>query len=414
MRLLFVSNFFPPYAQGGYEQWCDEVAVAMAQRGHAICILTSRPPRHASANERSDIDVQRLLHLEVDSSLLVTSMRRFKQQSRHERDNLKTVENIVTQFRPDAALIWGMWNISRDVPHHLERLLPARVAYYLCDYWLTLPSAYVQQWQTEARRTMLKLSKRILHRMFATYTRKHKPPILKLEHPICVSRAVREILIQHGLLVEYAAIVYGGVDLAQFTYSAPSQERRPLRLLYAGRLTADKGIETALRAMEYLRERADPQFTLDVFGKGSAEYERNLKKFVSAADLQKQVIFRGSVPHSQMKNILHDFDALVFPSEWPEPFARVVLEAMASGLVVIGTCTGGTGEALLEGETGLTFESQNAHQLAEQILRLNSAPNLRYRLAHAARHRVQAKFTFERMVNALELKLIEMRDGCSD
>ena len=41
MRILFVSNLFPPFGRGGYEQWCEEVAHALAARGHSMAVLTS-------------------------------------------------------------------------------------------------------------------------------------------------------------------------------------------------------------------------------------------------------------------------------------------------------------------------------------------------------------------------------------
>jgi glycosyltransferase involved in cell wall biosynthesis len=93
---------------------------------------------------------------------------------------------------------------------------------------------------------------------------------------------------------------------------------------------------------------------------------------------------------------------LLFPSIWPEPLARVVQEAMASGLVVIGTTTGGTPELLREGETGLTFPAEDATALAHQIGRLAADPALYNRLALAARHTVETSFTEQRMVDEIE------------
>ena len=65
MRLLFLSNLYPPYGQGGYEEWCQEMATQLRARGHEIIVLTSR-----HALERADNNdpswVRRELHLEME------------------------------------------------------------------------------------------------------------------------------------------------------------------------------------------------------------------------------------------------------------------------------------------------------------------------------------------------------------
>jgi glycogen(starch) synthase len=97
---------------------------------------------------------------------------------------------------------------------------------------------------------------------------------------------------------------------------------------------------------------------------------------------------------------------LIFPSEWPEPLARMTQEAMSSGAVVIGTTTGGTGEILEDGVTGLVFAPGDAAGLAARIRQLRSDPALFARLASAARQRVEEQFRFDRMVDQVEDALL--------
>jgi glycosyltransferase involved in cell wall biosynthesis len=80
---------------------------------------------------------------------------------------------------------------------------------------------------------------------------------------------------------------------------------------------------------------------------------------------------------------------------------------MAAGLVVVGTTTGGTGEILRNGETGLTFAPEDADGLAEQVTRLLIDPDLRCRLAQAGRHTVLENFTLDKMVNEIEAYLVD-------
>ena len=112
-----------------------------------------------------------------------------------------------------------------------------------------------------------------------------------------------------------------------------------------------------------------------------------------------------------MPAILQQFDVLIFPSIYEEPLARMTQEAMISGLVVVGTTTGGTKEILRDGETGLTFAPGDADGLAEQVTRLVADPDLCCRLAQAGRQTVLENFTLDKMVKEIEVYLQEVING---
>jgi len=122
------------------------------------------------------------------------------------------------------------------------------------------------------------------------------------------------------------------------------------------------------------------------------------------------VTFHEPVSRDDMPGLMQEFDVLVFPSVYEEPLARITQEAMASGLVVVGTTTGGTKEILRHGETGLTFAPGDAEGLAEQVARLMTDPDLRFRLAHAGRQTVLKDFTLDRMVTEIEAYLRDVRN----
>ena len=81
---------------------------------------------------------------------------------------------------------------------------------------------------------------------------------------------------------------------------------------------------------------------------------------------------------------------------------------MAAGLAVVGTRTGGTGEVLCDGETGLAFAAGDARCLAKQIVRLATDRDLCNRLSEAGRKRVLEQFSLSRMADELELVLRTM------
>lgn len=414
MRLLFVSNYFPPFARGGYEHWCQEAAASLVQRGHEIVVLTSCNTNANQGERQQGVEVKRCLNLEAESGNWATAMRFFLHRKRHVRQNADAVRQIFDEFCPDAALLWGMWNVPRAVPYLVEELLPECVAYYLCDYWLTLPSAFTQYWRTPSGYKITLWPKRLLAQIALAQLAREPEPSLKLRHPICVSCGLRKQLVDAGLPLHQAAVIYGGIEAEGFAVNLEGQDveapttESVLRILYVGRVTPDKGVHTALIALGLLAESYRERISLDIIGAADPGYRKYLATQVRTLGLEQHVRFGNGVQHGAMPSVMAKYDALVFPSEWHEPFARTPLEAMAAGLVVVGTTTGGTGEVLVHNETGLTFSAGDPESLAARFRQLVSHRDLGRALAARGQKTVRNYFTLQRMVDEIELYMRTM------
>jgi glycosyltransferase involved in cell wall biosynthesis len=176
--------------------------------------------------------------------------------------------------------------------------------------------------------------------------------------------------------------------------------------VYAGAFAPHKGVHTAIEAMALLAEKPEMRgVTLSLVGSGHPDYEARLRRMVADASLQGRVSFWPRVPREEMPELLRRFDVLVFPSIWEENLARMMQEAMASGLVVVGTPTGGSPEALYDGRTGLAFPPGDATRLADCLEALARDPALRRRLVQSARSLVAEKFELGRMIAEIEAAL---------
>jgi glycogen(starch) synthase len=405
MRILFLSNFYPPARPGGYTQWCHEVAECLGERGHTIGVLTSRHERaKAPTSEQS---IYRLLHLEGDLAYY-QPLHFFTHWKKRHQENLVFLEQVIKDFSPDLIFVWGMWALSKALPARAEQLLPGRVVYYLSDYWPSALDMHTTYWQSPARSWPMQVSKRVLSKVAMSMLAKEGQPDLKLEQVICVSARVRDLLVEAGLPIQHARIIHGGTDIERFLVV---RERKflpgHLKLLYAGQLVRHKGVHTAIEAMARLvNEGRINQITLTLVGSGHPDYEAFLHDLVERERLHDFVTFHKPVSKDKMPAILQQFDVLIFPSIYEEPLARVTQEAMASGLVVVGTTTGGTGEILRHGETGLTFGPEDADGLAEQVNRLIIDPDLCCRLVQAGRQTVLENFTLDKMVKEIEAYLL--------
>jgi glycosyltransferase involved in cell wall biosynthesis len=130
-----------------------------------------------------------------------------------------------------------------------------------------------------------------------------------------------------------------------------------------------------------------------------------LHRVARQEDVDSVVDFLGAQSKEAMPTIYGQSDILLFTSLWPEPFGRVLVEAMASGVAVVGTATGGAAEILVENENALLFAPGDAIGLARQVARLIKLPLLRQELTRAGRRIAVAKFDLQRMAAEIETYL---------
>jgi glycosyltransferase involved in cell wall biosynthesis len=170
----------------------------------------------------------------------------------------------------------------------------------------------------------------------------------------------------------------------------PQTAPPPFHIGYAGSLIPEKGVDLLLRACAALPDRG---WRLTILGDGP---ERpRLTALAGETGIAGQVTFLGHRPSTQTPDIYRTFDALVLPSvsrpNWVEQFGRVLTEAMACGVPVVGAASGEIPNVI--GDAGLVFPEGDAAALCDALTRLLADPILRRDLAGRGRARVLAHFT---------------------
>ncbi len=130
MKLLFVSNFYPPHHLGGYELLCYEVAKRLSARGHDVHVLTSTFGVRA---EIAEPGIYRRLLLESD--VYYYRPQQVFQYRSIQAHNHEAVEQTLREVAPEAVMVWGMWNLSKHVTLQLEDMKELPVLYYLASSW---------------------------------------------------------------------------------------------------------------------------------------------------------------------------------------------------------------------------------------------------------------------------------------
>jgi glycosyltransferase involved in cell wall biosynthesis len=150
-----------------------------------------------------------------------------------------------------------------------------------------------------------------------------------------------------------------------------------------------------------------------VGGGDDPQYVERLRRMVLDKGLEGRVVFTGVVPPAKVVEFYHSHDIFLFPSIWREPLGRTWMEAMACGLPVIGTTTGGSGEVFVDGENCLTFPAGDGLALAERIRKLIRDRELYTKLSRNGADLIRREFTLEKMVDGVERCLKEAwRKGC--
>ncbi|MCB0058080.1 MAG: glycosyltransferase family 4 protein [Caldilineaceae bacterium] len=409
MRILFLTNFYPPYEVGGYEQLCRDVAVRLADRGHSYAVLTSD---HGvkQGNAPQETGVYRLLEIQPrPGTPLGTGAQFFLTRQRVEVRNRSIFRSVAQQVSPDVVFIWNLQGLPQELALDAEALPDVATAYWLAGYTPTEPDAFWRYWtQPPGKRAILQGTKLVLGRVaLAQMRREGKPVRPEMRHVAVVSDYIRRKGLAENTLPPHTEVIYNGVETDAFYRLAPPADASPpINLLLAGRVSADKGVHVAVEAVgRLIQVRPQRDFRLLIAGNGPTEYVQQLQRLTATYEISDLISFLGWLPREQMPELMHSCHVLLLPTVHQEPFARVTLEAMAAGLAVIGTLTGGTGEILQHEVTGLACTAEDSADLARQIGRLLVDPQLRYRLATRGQEAVLARYSMERMTSSLEAML---------
>ncbi len=158
---------------------------------------------------------------------------------------------------------------------------------------------------------------------------------------------------------------------------------------YVGRLVRAKGLDLLLRACSTLE---DPWKLVLV---GGGEEEPSLRRLSAELGIGARVEFRGEVASLDVPRTLRDFDVLVLPSRsaptWREQFGRVLVEAMACAVPVVGSDSGEIPHVI--GDAGLIFPEENWRALADHLRTLQEDPPLRAALGQRGRERALTQYT---------------------
>ncbi|OUC13188.1 MAG: hypothetical protein B0A82_18775 [Alkalinema sp. CACIAM 70d] len=210
-------------------------------------------------------------------------------------------------------------------------------------------------------------------------------------------------------------VVYNSIDTQYFRPVAPQDPspRQQLQqqwniptdhtlLAYAGRLDRRKGLENLLHGFAKFHA-TQPKTTLLIAGKpllDRPDYLKELQVLTQTLNIQTNVRFLGHL--SDTRSLYQASDLVIMPSIWPEPFGRVIIEAMACGTPVIASHTGGIPEILTGEFSQALFPPRNPAAIADRIQHVLAWKQTDPHLVQRCRQHIQTHFSLPNNILAIE------------
>jgi glycosyltransferase involved in cell wall biosynthesis len=235
--------------------------------------------------------------------------------------------------------------------------------------------------------------------------------------PGSYQRATRsvELLRQADLVISYSSVIDRHLDangilrraraplFSTLPPTAVAPEHRRRRVVFAGRVVRPKGVQVLLRAASTL----DAELVVC----GDGRDLDSLRSLAGRLGMRDRVSFKGWLTAAALAAEFAEAQVVAIPSVWPEPFGLVGIEAFALGIPVVASHTGGIGDWLEHGVSGLAVAPGDASALADALRELLGDPQRARAMGAAGRESVASRFTPRHHVSALLAAFSSARAG---
>ncbi|QQS61602.1 MAG: glycosyltransferase family 4 protein [Candidatus Moraniibacteriota bacterium] len=181
-------------------------------------------------------------------------------------------------------------------------------------------------------------------------------------------------------------VIYNGVDTNFFLPDEGKRSSKHPTILCASRLTQRKGLQYAIEGFSRIADKY-PHAKMIIAG-GDGDAAKNLKQQVMTLNLKEKITFSGEYDHAKLLQLQQSSNIFLFPS-LNEGMSNSMLEAMASGLPIIMTPTGGAQELIRNGENGFIVDFRSPESIAQKLDVLLSDTDLCIRMGRESRQRAE-------------------------
>lgn len=382
MKILLVNKFH--YRKGGAETYYLTVGSELERMGHEVAYFSMRHPDNLPCEwdkyfvtQREYNNVKNPLKAARDGMALIYSP-----------EAKRNFQALCEEFRPDVV---HLNNVHRqitlsilDAPYLRENKVP--VFYTAHDYVTVCPGylmldgdgrvcdACIEDGRyrhcIERRCVKGSRAKSALAAMEASFNRAHKSN-RRIDRVIAPSRFMRSKLIEGGWPEDKVVFLQNFADDAILDRAAnagaDATDRENPYLLFFGRLSVEKGVDTLLRAFDAALPNLLQDMRLVVVGDGPDAAD--FKALASSLGCASRIEFAGYQTGGALQAYVERASLAISSSRWRENMPYSIVEAFAAGTPVIGTNIGGIPELIDEGKTGFICNPGDVQSMADAISR---------------------------------------------
>ena len=386
MKILIVNKFF--YLKGGAERVFFQEREFLINNGIKVIDFSMHDPR----NFLSEYSSYFVSHIDYHAANGFRDKVKNALKFIHSPEAVRKIRALIQKEKPDLAHLHNIYHqLTPSIIHPLKEhgvkvVLTLHDGKLICPTYLMLDrelkpclecrgryfyKPFFKNCANSRLQSLLLMVEAYWHKFFKSYD--------KVDLFISPSRFLAEVVSQR-IPREKIMVLRNGIDLEEYR---PTYEDGGY-VLYFGRLSREKGVETLLKAH---REVAG-EIPLKIVGTGPIEAELKAK--------YPKAEFLGYRAGEELKSLVARASFVVVPSECYENCPMTVLEAMALGKPIIASRIGGIPELVEDGKTGLFFEAGNVEELKEKMLSLWRDRELRDEMGRAAREKAEREFSLER------------------
>jgi len=392
MKILVLSDLYPPYYKGGHEIQCKVIADGLSEKGHEVYVLTSK---YGVNGQSKNNNIYRLLYYLEEGSAKGIGRRYVQIKiALLGRLNFLITKKAIKYLNPDIIYAGQLSGIS-IYPMKAIQICNIPIVHHLGNYF------FVELVEMCVRgKNPLKIFYRKLIHGFNNIDN------FDFKYILVVSEAVKRTYVEAGFPADNISIIPPpGIPskLIKKEYNRNIKfHGKQIKLLYVGRLSKEKGVDTALMAVEHLTNKFGMRnLTLDIIGEGDKKYEENLHVLSDSLSLKDYVNFRGKLSPEGVMKEYNNYDMLLVPSIW-DASPIVLIEAMSQGVPIIATKTGGIPERIEDGKNGLLVPVGDSVRMAEAVKKLVDDPSLYEKISCNGIERVREEYTNEKIIEKIE------------
>ncbi len=305
MKILIISNYFPPHFKGGYELSCKDVTDYLHQKGEDMLVLCGDYKKNEGESRQDYRIIRKLDYIDYNSS-------DYWNKSKVEKRNYQLTLRVLERFEPDVVYFWNQQYISL-APYWAVKKKAIPHIFDIGDIW---PEKY---YRADFKGKMKFLVKRITPFFIDAK--------MVIDPVIILSEWMRP-LFQEKFASKTIYTIPRGVKVNSDIEINPDFEE--IRLMFAGRIEPLKGLDLIIKVLAKLKNL---KWKLDVYGDGEEDYISQVRKLIEDNSLTERISFKGKV--YPLDEAYQGHDVFLFPTLAKEGFGRVAIEAMNYGLPVI-------------------------------------------------------------------------------